>query len=124
MPKNRPDAKQNQGRSAIATNKEPQKSRRRTTVGGKPVIWVPARPIEKRGIRAADAVGSSKPKSRLCDACGHKIPFGSLSTHKCEGITQTAGRVRKLSSLPRKQRYVKVRAKFQEKLSERSGGWN
>jgi len=59
---------------------------------------------------------------KACKLCGEKIPLGRLSNHECKALTKTV-KVRKLSSLPRKQRYVKVKSEFREKLSDYSGGW-
>jgi hypothetical protein len=87
------------------------------------VIWVPAAPRRTSVIKAADASGGLRRTSKLCKACGHKIPPGQFASHKCTGITTTVGRVRKRSTLPGKQRYVKVKSNFTEKLSDHSGGW-
>jgi hypothetical protein len=87
------------------------------------VIWVSAVPRKTSVIKAADASGGLRRTSKVCKACGHKIPPGRFASHKCEGITATVGRVRKRSALPGKQRYVKVKSNFTGKLSDHSGGW-
>ena len=93
------------------------------TQTGKHIIWVPAPVVKKknRGMTAAEATGG-KPRGQACRLCGEKMPLGRLSNHECKGLTKTV-KVRKLSSLPRKQRYVKVKSEFREKLSDYSGGW-
>ncbi len=86
MPRKSLNSKQRPEKAAMPKNKQ------RKMTGGELVIWLPAPPVKGRGMKAGDAAGS-KPGPRVCDACGHKIPFGSLATHKCEGITKRVGRV-------------------------------
>jgi hypothetical protein len=102
--------------------KKSEKNRGQIEVEAKPVIWVAAAHVRRAGIKATDAIPARKAESKLCKACGHNIPPGRFSIHTCQGITATVGRVRKKSSLPRKQRFVKVKSEFQEKLSDYSGG--
>jgi hypothetical protein len=61
-------------------------------------------------------------EGRVCPACQQSIPSGEFATHTCKAITATVPNVRKSSSLPRKQRYVKVKSGFKAKLSDSSGG--
>ena len=103
--------------------KRPVKKDASLTATGKSIIWVPAPVVKKknRGMTAVEAVGG-KPRGQACTLCGEKMPLGRLSNHECKALTKTV-KVRKLSSLPRKQRYVKVKSGFCEKLSDYSGGW-
>ena len=92
------------------------------TTTGKSIIWVPA-PVakkKKRGMKPIEGTGG-KPRGQVCKLCAEKMPLGRLSSHKCKALTKTV-KVRKLSSLPRKQRYVKLKSEFREKLSDYSGG--
>lgn len=93
------------------------------TATGKRIIWVPAPAVKKkkRGMTAVEAIGG-KPGGQVCKLCGEKMLLGRLSIHECKALTK-AVKVRRLSSLPRKQRYVKLKSAFRVNLSDYSGGW-
>jgi hypothetical protein len=101
----------------------PNKTREQILKDETKVIWVPAPSKRSSGIKAADAVGGPHRTSKLCKACGHKIPPGQFVSHKCEGITATVVRVRKRSTLPGRRPFVKVKSGFTGKLSDISWGW-
>jgi hypothetical protein len=63
-------------------------------------------------------------KGRICPACHRSIPLGNFATHNCKAITATVPHVRKRSSLPRKNSYVKVKSNFTERRSDWTGGWS
>jgi hypothetical protein len=66
------------------------------------------------------SVNSVRP-ARECPRCHETVPSGELIRHNCFPAEKPA-RVKKRSSLPRKQRYVKVKSHFKGKLSDISGG--
>jgi hypothetical protein len=96
----------------------------KTTPASKKIIWVPApkpKTTSKKVLTAAQANGRTA-SGQVCALCGADLRLGALATHRCNGLTGKV-KVRKLSSLPRKQQYVKVKSHFQSKLSDESGGW-
>lgn len=63
-----------------------------------------------------------KPHGTICARCERPIPHGELAKHNCNPPKNPVS-VRKLSSLPRKQKYVKIKRDFKSRLSDVSGGW-
>jgi hypothetical protein len=102
--------------------KDKTKKQQTFTASGKQIIYAPAPPAKKkRGIPARQAIGG-KPAAQRCPLCKQKTQLGELASHKCPEL-KTKVRVRKFSTLPRKQSLVKVKSHFQQKLSDESGGW-
>jgi hypothetical protein len=96
---------------------------------GKRIIYAPAPPAKplpfgkkkKQGMPALQAIGG-KPAPQRCPLCKQKTQLGELASHKCPEL-KTKVRVRKFSTLRRKQSLVKVKSHFQQKLSDESRGW-
>lgn len=62
-----------------------------------------------------------KPQGQTCYRCGNHFPHREFSRHNCNPPKNPVS-VRKRSSLPRKQKYGRIKKYFKTKLSDMSGG--